>query len=148
MVMENRPVDPGSIYGSHRPISFIRTRHRTRADDILCKTDYSINNHIVGLVHKKHIIRMSLMYHADCKVEFQPFKTVVLTAEVFQVFIKYSKNWLSRTNLQSFLTPKVDSRLKPSNYVATPSYLHVYRTKVQMYTPLLRDKTLILCTCP
>ena len=38
MVMENRPVDPGSIQGSHRPISFIRIKHRTRADDILCKT--------------------------------------------------------------------------------------------------------------
>ena len=36
--MENRPVDPGSIQGNHRPISFIRIKHRTRADDILCKT--------------------------------------------------------------------------------------------------------------
>ena len=27
------------------------------------------------------------MYHAACKVEFQPF-TVVLTADVFQLFIK------------------------------------------------------------
>ena len=40
MVMENRPVDPGSIQGSHRPISFIRIKHRTRANDILCKTEY------------------------------------------------------------------------------------------------------------
>ena len=40
MVMENRPVDPGSIQGSHRPISFVRIKHRTRADDILCKTEY------------------------------------------------------------------------------------------------------------
>ena len=40
MVMENRPVDPGSIQGSHRPISFIRIKHGTRADDILCKTEY------------------------------------------------------------------------------------------------------------
>jgi len=37
--MENRPVDPGSIQGSHRPISFM-IKHRTRADDILCKTEY------------------------------------------------------------------------------------------------------------
>ena len=36
--MENRPVDPGSIQGSHRPISFM-IKHRTRADDILCKTE-------------------------------------------------------------------------------------------------------------
>ena len=41
MVMENRPVDPGSIQGSHLvPISFIRIKHRTRANDILCKTGY------------------------------------------------------------------------------------------------------------
>ena len=70
MVMESRPVDPGSIQGSHRPISFIRIKRRTRANDILCK---SINNHIVRLVHKNHIIRTYLMYHAACKVEFQPF---------------------------------------------------------------------------
>ena len=52
IVMKNRPVDPGSIQGSHRPISFIRIKHRTRANDNLCKY---------------------LMYHAACKVEFQPF---------------------------------------------------------------------------
>ena len=44
MVMENRPVDPGIIQGRHRPISlpisFIRIKHGTRADDILCKTEY------------------------------------------------------------------------------------------------------------
>ena len=33
----------------------------------------SINN-IVRVVHKNHIIRTCLMYHAACKVEFQPFK--------------------------------------------------------------------------
>ena len=38
LVMENRPVDPGSIQVSHRPISFMM-KHRTRADDILCKTE-------------------------------------------------------------------------------------------------------------
>ena len=41
MVMENRPVDPGSIQGSHRPISFIRRKHRTHANYIVCKTEYS-----------------------------------------------------------------------------------------------------------
>ena len=41
MVMANRPVDPGSIQGSHRPtISLRRIKHRTRANDILCKTEY------------------------------------------------------------------------------------------------------------
>ena len=37
MVMESRPVDPGSIQGSHRPISLIRTKHGIRANDF-CET--------------------------------------------------------------------------------------------------------------
>ena len=72
MVMENRPADPGSIQGSHRRISFIRINIE-HARTIFC-VKLSINNHIVGLVRKKHIIRTRLMYHAACKVEFQPFK--------------------------------------------------------------------------
>ena len=32
MVTENRPVDPGSIQGSHRPVSFMRINYRTRAN--------------------------------------------------------------------------------------------------------------------
>ena len=39
------------------------------ARTILCN-----NNRIVGVVHKKHIIRTRLIYHAACNVEFQPFK--------------------------------------------------------------------------
>ena len=54
IVMENHPVDPGSIQGSHRPISFIRIKHRTHANDFFVKL--SINNDIVVLVHKNHII--------------------------------------------------------------------------------------------
>ena len=82
LVIENRPVDPGSIQGSHRPISFM-IKHRTRADDICVKL--SINKHIVCFVHKNHIIRTCLMYHAASKVEFRPFKQMVLTADVFQL---------------------------------------------------------------
>ena len=54
MVIENRPVDPGSIQGSHRAISFIRIKHRTRENDFFVKLGF--NNHIVGLVHKNHFI--------------------------------------------------------------------------------------------
>ena len=53
MVMENRPVDPGSIQGSHRPISFIRIKQNTR-ERFFAKL--SISNHIVRLVHKNHTI--------------------------------------------------------------------------------------------
>ena len=45
-------------------------RHTTA----LLRDPYCINNHIVGVVHKNHIMRMRLMYHAAYKVEFQPFK--------------------------------------------------------------------------
>ena len=74
--------DPGSIQGSHRPISFMINIEHART--IFC-VKLSINNHIVGLVHKNHIIRTCLMNHAACKVAFQPFKQVVLTADVFQL---------------------------------------------------------------
>ena len=74
MVMENRPVDPGSIQACNRPMSFIRIKHSLEhARTILC-VKLSINNNIIGLVHKSHIIRTCLMYHAAYKVEFQPFK--------------------------------------------------------------------------
>ena len=57
MVMENRPVDPGSILGSHRPTSFIRIKHRnTRARPSVKNVKLSINNHIEVLVHKHHIV--------------------------------------------------------------------------------------------
>ena len=34
MVSEKRPVDPGSIQVSHRAISFMRIKYRTRANDL------------------------------------------------------------------------------------------------------------------
>ena len=43
----------------------------------------SINNDIVGLVHKTHITRTCLMYHAACRVEFQPFKRLYLQLTFF-----------------------------------------------------------------
>ena len=49
----------------HKDIEHART--------IFC-VKLSIKNHTVGLVHKNHIIRTCLMYHAACKVEFQPFQ--------------------------------------------------------------------------
>ena len=88
MVMENRPVDHGSIQGSHRPISFM-IKHRNARTTLCVKL--SINNHIVCLVHKNDIIRTCLMYHAACNIEFQPFKQVVLTDDVFQ-YTKYFIN--------------------------------------------------------
>ena len=70
----NRPVDPGSIQGSHRPATYILHKDETWNTRERYFVKLSINNHIVGLVHKKHTIRTCLMYHAACKVEFQPFK--------------------------------------------------------------------------
>ena len=85
LVMESRSVDPGSIQGSHRPISFMRIKYTSQNSSerpSVKLVKLSINNDIVGLVHKHHIIneisnkhvqRTCLMYHAACKVEFQPF---------------------------------------------------------------------------
>ena len=88
MVMENRPVDPGSIQGSHRPISFIRIKHRTRANDILCKTEYYLSYHTFS-PQKPYYTNMS-----DVPRSLQSWvstiHTVVLTADVFQLFIKTS----------------------------------------------------------
>ena len=67
MVTENRPVDPGSIQGSDRPISFIRIKHRTRANDNLCKC---------------------LMYHAACKVELKPFTRSYSQLTFFNFLLK------------------------------------------------------------
>ena len=64
----------------HDKYSGVQIRHRVKL---------SINNHIEGLVHKNHVMRTCLMYHAACKVEFQIIQTVVLTADIFQLFIKY-----------------------------------------------------------
>ena len=121
--MESRPVDPGSIQGSHRPISFIRIKHRTRADDILCKTEYSLNNHIVGLVHKKHIIRTRLMYHAACKDEFQPFKRLYSQLTFFNIFLNVVTT--GTTNNSTHPTPSPQStkmaRGSPSQRAKTSS---------------------------
>ena len=54
----------------------------------------SINNHIVRLVHKNHIIRTCLMYHAACKVEFQPFTRSYSQLTFFNFFIKSSMDLL------------------------------------------------------
>ena len=74
--------DPGSIQGSHRPIGILHDKTEN-ARTIVC-VKLSINN-LVCLVHKNHIIRTCLMYHAACKIGFQLFKQVVLTADVFQL---------------------------------------------------------------
>ena len=62
-------------------------------------------------------------------------------AHVFEKLTAYN-----RTTIQSHLTPKIESPLKPSNYVAKPWFLHVYRAKIQMSTPFFMY-TLKFCAC-
>ena len=50
IVFVNRPVDPGSTQGSHRPISFMN-KDRTRERPTIQLVELSINNHIVDLIH-------------------------------------------------------------------------------------------------
>ena len=42
MVMKNRPLDPGSIQGSHRPTSFMRINieHEQTTFRAICETEY------------------------------------------------------------------------------------------------------------
>ena len=64
MVMENRPVDPGNIQGSHRPISFMRIKHTAVVGHartiiwIFFLVKLCSDNHIAGSVHKNHIINV------------------------------------------------------------------------------------------
>ena len=44
---------------------------------------------------------------------------------------------MRRANIKPYLTPKVDYILKLSNYYVTTQITHVFRTKVQMFTPFL-----------
>ena len=92
MVMENRPVDPGSIQGSHRPISFIRMKHRTRANDILCKTEYW-QSYCKFSSQKPYYTNV---YDVPRSLQswVSTIQTVVLTADVFQLFIKYLEVFL------------------------------------------------------
>ena len=56
------------------------------------------------------------------------------------------KIWLSRANIQAYLSPKGDAMLKLCNYKATTHIAHVFRSKVRMSTPFFGDETLIVCT--
>ena len=62
MVMENRPVYPGGIQRSHRPISFIRIKHKTRErifffpfSFFFMQLSTGINNHVVRFSSQNHI---------------------------------------------------------------------------------------------
>ena len=56
IVFVNRPVDPGSTQGSHRPKSVTRNKYsyRTRERPSIKLVELTINNH-VGEVHKHYI---------------------------------------------------------------------------------------------
>ena len=91
MVMENRPVDPGSIQGNHRPIFFMRIKYTTRANDLPQNLWNLSINHIVGLVHKNHIINEIYARptnESDVPRSLQSWvstiQSVVLTADVFE----------------------------------------------------------------
>ena len=49
---------------------------------------------------------------------------------------------MRRAYIKSYSTAKVDSILKLRNYYVTTQITHVFRTTVQVFTPLFGDKTL------
>ena len=91
---QNQSVDPGSIQGSHRPISFTISGGRTRANGLSCtqfvKPCYQLFNVLNCIIVSKSnpqtntkpgIINEILrsieparpMYHAACKTDYQPY---------------------------------------------------------------------------
>ena len=56
--LRNRPANPASTQGSHRPRPLLRNKYKnapTRPTIIL--VELSINNHIVLAIHKNHILQ-------------------------------------------------------------------------------------------
>ena len=53
---------------------------------------------------------------------------------------------MRRAYIKSYSTAKVDSILKLRNYYVTTQITHVFRTTVQVFTPLFGDKTLLFGT--
>ena len=70
------------------PTNILHKDKTEHARTIFC-VKLSINNHIVGLLNKKHIMRTRLMYHAACKVEFQPFKRLYSQLTFFNFLEKF-----------------------------------------------------------
>ena len=94
----NRPVDPGSTQGSHRPISSMRNKYRTRERPNLKLVELSINNDIVDLIQTPYqyiLLQMGYCTKASNERVWRITQlaklslnhpSVVLTADVFQYF--------------------------------------------------------------
>ena len=83
-------------------------------------------------VGKLHLFTFYFAERADCRYSKSCLQNVSR---------KYSKIWLRRNSIKAYLTPKVDSTLKLSNYysyVTTQSTL-AFRTNVHMLTSFFID---------
>ena len=79
--------------GGHRPISFIRIKHRTRANDF-CKTEYWQSYRRFSS-QKTYYTNVSDVPRS-LQSRVSTIQTVVLTAYVFQLFIKTTASCCSR----------------------------------------------------
>ena len=75
--MENRTVDPGSIQGSHRPISFTRIKYTTRRERACVKVVKLSINHIIIVSFSSqtpywNILRSSILSRARINKENFP----------------------------------------------------------------------------
>ena len=68
-------------------------------------------------------------------------------AWLYKVSPKYSKNWLRRTNIKSYLTPEIEPTLKPSNYDAKPWFCTLPRKSPNVHAVFERWDPEILHTC-
>ena len=101
------------------PISFIRIKHRTRANDILCKTEHQ-QSYRTFSPQKPYYTNVSDVPRS-LQSWVSPIQTVVLTADVFQLFIKWITDtwpgfsrWLVRGRADVLLLSRRISELASS----------------------------------
>ena len=131
---------PGTGYTFVRRVEFHTKIHTgTMSKQISSKAQllwlYLYFTNEVGLVHKKHIIRTRLMYHAACKVELQPFKRLYSQLTFFNFFMKWElKSWWSTDDTNpcvEFHTKIYTGKI--NKYAARPScfdYVLQIRTEI------------------
>ena len=116
MIMESRPVDPGSIQGNHRPTSFITIKHRTRANDILCKIEnyYPYRRFSSQKPYHTNVSDVPRSLQSGVST----IQTVVLTADVFQLSLSTSLTRVTKSYLLALGTTQITNTMSISSQTA------------------------------
>ena len=90
-------------------------------------------------IWNKHVQRTCLMYHAACKVEFQPFNMVVLTAGVIQLYINLiqmgTRKQISYVRISETLRPGRYPKIKLKNRQKTTMFIIRTNTPAEYVLP-------------